>query len=77
MKGILEFDLPTDNEYFNGASKSIKFWLCLSELEEYIKSELEEYIKNGSTNESDYTEKVYKKFWEILDDHNVTLEEYS
>ena len=70
MKAILEFDLPADNENFYGAGKALVFWLCLSEFEEYLE-------ENVSTNEYNYIDKIHNAFLDILEDHNVTLNEYS
>jgi len=70
MKAIIEFDLPEDKEEFDGARKASDFWLCLDAIDGYLRN----LIKNG---DCDYAEKLYEYFLEILEDYNVTLDEYS
>ena len=61
MKGILEFDLPEDEDYFKVASMARDLWLALYKFNESLAGDAFAGIK--------------EMLWAILDEYNITLEE--
>lgn len=76
-KAILEFDLtdPDDNIEFQRATKALDMSLSIWEFAHNTKKKLlwEVESKEGST-DAEYAaiERVYEKFWEILEEHSIS-----
>ena len=76
LKAILEFDLPEDREDFHGASHAWDFWNCLSEFDSHLRG-LQKYAPDFGEKEQELVDQLREKFWNILRENNITLEEYS
>lgn len=40
MKGILEFELPMEDEQFNLHCKAMDYAICIDEIDEYLRAQL-------------------------------------
>ena len=67
----LTYDLndKEDQEAFTVATKSKELWLCLWDLDQYLRNLLD--------TETPPIEELRERFLSVLDDHDVTLEELS
>lgn len=75
MKSTLEFNLDDidDRRAHLRAVKSLDLAICLNDIKEVIRREL----KYEDLSEHDYAiyEKIQKKFYEILEEYNINLDE--
>jgi len=76
MTATLTFNLPEDREDFHGASHAWDFWNCLSEFDQHLRS-LQKYAPDLEEKEQELVDQLREKFWNILRENNITLEEYS
>lgn len=67
MKAVLEFDLPTDKEEFERATKAVSYSLVLWDLDRYLRSK----IDNDDTG---IYQKVRDELFEILYKHNINID---
>ena len=76
-KAILEFDLtqPDDVEAHKRAIKSLDMAMALWEITHNTKKELEWAIEGKELDKYDSLEMVYDKIYEILQDHNINVDE--
>jgi hypothetical protein len=67
----LTYDLndKDDKEAFTVAAKSKELWLCLWDLDQYLRNLLD--------TEPPSVEEIRGQFWDVLQEHDVTLEELS
>lgn len=75
-KAILEFDLtdPDDRLEFERTSKSLNMALCIWEFAYNSKKGIERELDaddDSRQKEYDLLDKVYSKFWEILNENGV------
>ena len=75
MEAILKYKLPEEKEEFNGAVKAFEFWDVLYEYSEFLRGIVKYGYESGYDIET--VEKLQKHFLNTLDDHRVTLEEFS
>jgi len=76
MTATLTFTLPEDREDFNGASRAGDFWNCLSLFDSHLRS-LQKYAPDFGEKEQELVDQLREKFWNILRENNITLEEYT
>jgi hypothetical protein len=78
-KAILEFDLSDEDDLmeFKRASSSLGMSLALWEMLYNTKKKFEWELESKEKSDSHYEllDSVYKRFWEILDENNVRLDE--
>lgn len=77
MKAILEFDFnePDDMQAHKRAVKALDMALVLWDVDKYFRSQLK-YNEEGLTEEAYAAlEKAREKFYEILNDHNISVDE--
>lgn len=67
MKAILQFNLPEDAEEFRRASKATDLCGAIFEMQEYLMFRHVEVLPDA--------EEIRKRFCEILDEHNIKLDE--
>jgi uncharacterized membrane protein len=77
-KAILEFDLndPDDIMAHLRAVKALDMSLVLWEMLYNTKKSFQWKMESGEIKENDdILEKVYERFWEILDEHGIKIDE--
>jgi hypothetical protein len=76
MKGILEFNLDDfeDSTAHKRAVKSLDVILVLSDFDNHLRSQLK-YNDNLSEAEHDILDKTREKLYEIMNEHNVSIDE--
>jgi DNA-binding ferritin-like protein len=77
-KATLEFDLndPDDQMAHLRAVKSLDITLALWEMLYNTKKSFQWKMESGEIKENDdILEKVYERFWEILDEHGIKIDE--
>jgi len=77
MKAILEFDLNETNDIFahKRAVKALDMAIALWDIEQYLRSQTK-YAPDSMPQEAyDALEKAREKFYEILNDHNIGMDE--
>lgn len=74
MEGVLKFNLddPDDAEAFKRVNKSLNMALVLSEFANSRKG-IEYLVEEMTTEEA--VQRIYAKFFELLEDHYINLEE--
>ena len=72
-EAILRFILPEEKDDFVMASRAADYYLALYDIEQAIRS-IWKY-EDLTDDENDLIEKVRAKFYDILDDHGVNLDE--
>jgi len=77
MKAILEFDLSDfdkdDNMEFKMAVKASDYYWALYDLRNARKS-LEWMLDGQEIDKYEVLDKIFQKFYEIIEDHNITFE---
>jgi len=76
MRATLEFDLPEDRDAFRGACHAENFWCALFDMDQHLRG-LQKYAPDLEEKEMELVDKLREHLWEILREHNITLEEYS
>ena len=76
MNCKLEFDLPEDQDSMTLALNGSKYWLCLWDLDNWLRGLLKYDETLGEENAKQYQE-VRDKLREIMEDHGVSLEDVS
>ena len=76
MKAILEFNMDEidDVTSHKRAIKSLDMILALSDFDNHLRSELK-YNDNLSEVEYDLLDKTREKLYQIMNDHNVSIDE--
>jgi hypothetical protein len=76
-KAILEYDLkdPDDLMEFTRANKSLDISLCLWEIMYNTKKKFSSKIEEDKIDANELLDCVYDKFWEILNERNISLDE--
>ena len=77
MKAILEFNLDDsyDKEAHKRAVKSLDLVLALWDMDQYLRSETKYAPDSMSQEVYDALDKTRDKFYEILNDHNISFDE--
>jgi hypothetical protein len=75
-KGMLEYDLndPDDIMAHERAVKSTDMALALWEMAYNVKKQIQSQVETEKLDSYDAIEKVFEKFWEILDDRGIKLD---
>ena len=77
MKAILEFDLSDfdkdDNMEFKMAVKASDYYWALYDFRNARKS-LEWMLDGQEIDKYEVLDKIFEKFYEIIEDHNITFE---
>jgi hypothetical protein len=78
-KAILEYDLtdPDDKMEFERTTKSLDMALALWEFGYNTKKSFQQKLEaNDKTKDEEYEllDKVYERFWEILNEHNINID---
>ena len=72
MKGILEFDLPTDENDFLICSRALDWALVVWDLNEQLRSYLKHGHSFGSADEA--LEVIRESLFDFLEQHDVSLD---
>jgi len=67
MRATLEFNLPEENQEFELASKSLKMYSTLWELDQWLRSEIK-------YNDKEHLEVVRGKLMELMNDNRVDFD---
>ena len=71
MKVIMEFNLPDDDSNYIAASKGLDLYFALLDISEFVRS----MYKYDYKHDADTIDYVRERFWDILGERNITLEE--
>jgi hypothetical protein len=71
MEAILKFNLPEEKDEFTYACNGVEYMLALDEIREYLRSEIK--YKDLSSEQYEYCEKIYDKFFEIINNRSIEL----
>ena len=78
MKATLEFDLDNlekdDEMHFKMAVKSSDYYWALYDFKNAKKGLEWEIDSNPDKTNYDILDRVFEKFWEIIEEHNITFE---
>lgn len=69
MKGVLEFDLPEDDEAFRLASRAVDYERALSAFKNWLRGKR----KHTDIEEWPDLNEVWDRFHEILNEHGIEL----
>ena len=72
MKTIMEFELPQDAEDYKMAFHGHKYCFIIQTLDNYLRSEIK-YNEGLSEGVSGAYQTIRSKLWEIVADHEVTI----
>ena len=77
MKAILEFNLPEDNTEYLATVKAMDMASFIFELVYNTKKDLMNTIEISGTmdGESDGIQRVFEKIYELLEYHNISIDE--
>lgn len=77
MKAILEYDLDDvdDKMAHLRAVKSLDMACCLFEILRNTKKGLEWELENKEIDSYETLELIFNKIWEVVDDHNIKIDE--
>jgi hypothetical protein len=73
MKAILEFNLPEDQHEWDNAVKADAMYIALWDLSQELRS-MWKYQQFKTEEEYIIVETIRDKFYEILSEHNITLD---
>jgi len=74
MKAILEFNLPDDQQDFQLASNSMKFWSVLYELDQDLRAKTKYAPDDLPQDKYDAYEEVRDMLHELMRDNNISLD---
>jgi hypothetical protein len=76
-KAILEFDLndPDDVMFHLRASKSLDMALVLWEMAYNVKKQIQSQAETENLDTYDAIEKVFEKFWEVMEERGIKLDD--
>jgi len=70
MKGILEFELPMEDEQFNLHCKAMDYAICIDEIDEYLRAQLK-YTERPET-ELKVLQEIRDKLWELRSSRDIS-----
>jgi hypothetical protein len=74
-EGILKFNLPEEQGDFELASNATKWYLVAWDMDQYLRN-VTKYASDNETQERiDAFQEVRDRFWEIMNDRNLTFDE--
>ena len=74
MKAILEFNLPEDNQEFELATKGLKFWSVLWELDQSLRTKTKDAPDNLPQDKYDAYQEIRDELRELMSDNNVNFD---
>lgn len=74
MKAILEFNLPDDDQEFELATKGLKFWSILWELDQDLRSKTKYAPDDLSQDKYDAYQEVRDKLRELMSDNLISFD---
>ena len=74
MKAILEFNLHEDNQEFELATKGLKFWSVLWELDQSLRAKTKYAPDNLPQDKYDAYQEIRDELRELMSDNNVNFD---
>lgn len=74
MKATLEFNLPEDNQDFQMAVNSMKFWSVLYELDQELRSKTKYAPDDLPQDKYDAYQEVRDRMYELMNEYNISLD---
>ena len=74
MKAILEFNLPEDNQEFELATKGLKFWSVLWELDQSLRAKTKYAPDSLPQDKYDAYEEIRNELRELMSDNNLSFD---
>jgi hypothetical protein len=74
MKAILEFNLPEDNQEFELATKGLKFWSVLWELDQSLRAKTKYASDDLPQEKYDAYQEIRDVLREIISDNNLSFD---
>jgi hypothetical protein len=74
MKAILEFNLPDDQQDFDLATKGLKFWSVLWELDQSLRSKTKYAPDSLSQDKYDAYQEIRDELRELMIDNNLSFD---
>jgi hypothetical protein len=74
MKAILEFNLPEDQQDFDLATKGLKFWSVLWELDQSLRAKTKYAPDSLPQNKYDAYQEIRDELRELMLDNNLSFD---
>jgi hypothetical protein len=74
MKAILEFNLPDDQQDFELATKGMKFWSVLWELDQSLRAKTKYAPDNLPQDKYDAYQEIRDELRELMSDNNLSFD---
>ena len=74
MKAILEFNLPEDNQEFELATKGLKFWSVLWELDQSLRTKTKYAPDNLPQDKYDAYQEIRDELRELMSNNNINFD---
>lgn len=71
MKGIIEFDLPMENDEFHEATRYMEFKIALSDLAEYLRRRAK--YEELKPEQYEIIDQVRSKLYEIVNERGIEI----
>jgi hypothetical protein len=73
-KAILEFNLPEEQDEFELASNTGKYYSVLWDLDQYMRNKIKYTSDDTPELYREAIQMVRDEFWRLMDDHNIKLD---
>ena len=74
MKAILEFNLPEDNQEFELATKGLKFWSVLYDLDQSLRAKTKYASDDLPQEKYDAYQEIRDELRELMSDNNLSFD---
>jgi hypothetical protein len=74
MKAILEFNLPEDNQEFELATKGLKFWSVLWDLDQSLRAKTKYAPDSLPQDKYDAYQEIRNELHELMSDNNLNFD---
>jgi hypothetical protein len=74
MKAVLEFNLPEDQQDFELATKGMKFWSILWDLDQSLRAKTKYAPDNLPQDKYDAYQEIRDELRELMSDNNVNFD---
>jgi len=74
MKAVLEFNLPEDQQDFELATKGMKFWSILWDLDQSLRAKTKYAPDNLPQDKYDTYQEIRDELRELMSDNNVNFD---
>jgi len=74
MKAILEFNLPDDQQDFDLATKGLKFWNILWELDQSLRSKTKYAPDDLPQDKYDAYQEIREELRELMSNNNISFD---